>query len=318
MSFSSEVKKEISNIETDECCLKAELYSIFRLRGTLSISNKNFYITFTTTSNPTARRIVYLVKRVYNLKVQILKKEQLQLDKKALFYLVVQNLTKDILVDLDIIDENYNLKSNISLKVTNKDCCKASILRGAFLTKGSINDPATNKYHLEIITKNSNDAEFLISLLKGIHLDAKMIERPKGYVVYLKKAENIADFLKYIGGTNSLFAFEDVRIKKDLNNYINRIMNCDVSNQERAITTANKQLANIKFLEEHHKIIGLTPRLVDAIVLRTTHPEHSLSELSLESADVLGRYISKSGLSHCFKDIDNIVIELKKSKELGN
>jgi DNA-binding protein WhiA len=308
------VKREITTAQVEDCCLKAELYGIIKLRGSLSISNKSFFFTFTTTSNPTARRILYLVKKVYGLRVEILKKEQVQLDKKSLFYLVVQNLTKEILIDLDILNEDYSFNNTVSEKIINKDCCKASVLRAAFLTRGSINDPSKNKYHLEIVTNNEEDAKFLISIIDVFSLTAKMLVRPKGYVVYLKKAENIADFLRLIGASNSLFAFEDIRIKKDLNNYVNRIMNCDVSNQEKALSTASKQLDNIAYLEKNYGIMNLTPRLVDAIVLRTSHPEHSLSELSYASFESIGRFISKSGLSHCFKDIDNLVQEIKKSK----
>lgn len=314
MSFANDVKRELSQIPENDCCLKAELYEIVRLKSSLSLNNQNFKITFTTTSITTARRIVYLIKRLYNVKVEMLKKEQNKLDHKPLYYLIIEEDGREILEDLDLFNPDYSIKDEISDLIIRKDCCKASLLRGAFLTKGSINNPNTGDYHLEITTNNESDALFLVSILENIGIESKTISRPKGEVVYIKKAEDIADFLRLIGASNSLFEFEDSRIKKDLSNYVNRIMNCDVANEQKAIASAARQLENIDFIQKRVGFMNLTPRLMDAIILRTTFPDDSLSQLSESSEETIGHYVSKSGLSHCFKDIDNMVIELKKNK----
>ncbi|NLD27013.1 MAG: DNA-binding protein WhiA [Acholeplasmataceae bacterium] len=317
MSFSSEVKKEIGLIQGEDCCIRAELYELIRLRSMVSISNRNFKITFTTTSLSTSRRIVYLIKKLYNVQVEILQKEQLRLDKKPLYYLVVTEKGKEILMDLDFINPDLTFNENMSTTLFQKECCKASLLRGAFLAKGSINNPISNKYHLEIVLNSQNEADFLKQIMEEIGIEAKTILRAKGVVLYLKRAEHIADFLKFIGAGNSLFTYEDLRIKKDLNNYVNRIMNCDVANEQKAIATASKQLADIAFLEKNYGFINLTPRLMDAVILRTTFPDDSLSQLSENSEETIGRFISKSGLSHCFQDISALVEEVKKNKPLS-
>ncbi|HEY8396193.1 MAG TPA: DNA-binding protein WhiA, partial [Bacilli bacterium] len=100
----------------------------------------------------------------------------------------------------------------------------------------------------------------------------------------------------------------------DLNNYVNRIMNCDVANEQKAIASAAKQLENIKFLEKNYGLMNLTPRLLDAVVLRMTYPDDSLAELSANSEKTIHRYLSKSGLSHCFNDLEKLVEEIKKNK----
>ncbi|HEY8396101.1 MAG TPA: DNA-binding protein WhiA, partial [Bacilli bacterium] len=225
MSFSKEVKKEISLIQNQECCNKAELYALFRFRATLTFSNRNFKIIFSTTSNSTARRIVHLIKSLYGIQVLLLQKERNNLNKKPLYYLVISEKGREILEDLKLIKDGYAYNEEIDASLFEKDCCKASLLRGAFLARGSINDPSKNKYHLELVANNEEEANFLVRVLETINIEAKYIERAKGIVVYVKRAEEIADFLKYIGAINSLFAFEDQRIKKDLNNYVNRIMN---------------------------------------------------------------------------------------------
>ncbi len=314
MSFSREVKKEISLIQNEVCCTKAELYALIRFRSTLSFSNRNFKITFITTSNSTARRIVYLIKRLYDIKVELLQKERKHLDKKPLYYIVITEKGRMVLEDLSLLNPDSTYNQEINPELFQKECCRGSLLRGAFLARGSINDPTKNKYHLEIVANNRQEAEFLIRILTDMHIEAKVVSRQKGEVVYLKKAENIADFLKFIGAGTSLFAFEDLRIKKDLNNYVNRIMNCDVANEQKAIASAAKQLNNIAYLEKHYGLMNLTSRLLDAVILRTTFPDDSLSQLSDNSLSTINRHLSKSGLSHCFKDIERLVEELKKNK----
>ena len=160
-----------------------------------------------------------------------------------------------------------------------------------------------------------NDAEVVRNILEDVMVYPKIIESKNVYKLYLKKAEQIRDFLNYIGAINNLFAFEDSRIKRDYNNYVNRIINCDIANEEKVIKNAKKQIEQIKYLQKHYGFSHLTPRLMDAVILRNTFPDYSLSGLSDESFETLGRYISKSGLSHCFKDIEKLYLDIKAKKE---
>jgi len=312
MSYASEVKKELSSIKVDNCCLRAELYQIIRLQSSLILNNQNFKITLHTTSLAIARRIVFLIKSIYSVNVGILKKTRISLDKKALYYLVIEDRAIEIFKDLDLLDSDYNFKKSISENIIKKECCKAALIRASFLIKGSVNDPRTNNYHLELTLKTKEEANIIKTILEKIGISSKIIARKKGIVLYLKKAEHIGDFLGFIGATNSRFAFEDFRIKKDLSNYVNRIINCDVSNEQKAIISAKKQIENIEKIEKNIGFLNIAPRLMNAIILRTSNPEDSLAELSEKSEDLVGKYISKSGLSHCFRDISNIAEKIKK------
>ena len=183
------------------------------------------------------------------------------------------------------------------------------------MVRGSLNDPKKSNYHLEIVAMNQNDADFLIKILGDVGIVGKSIVRSKGVVVYLKKAEQIADFLRYIGATNSLFYFEDERIRRDYSNYANRTINCDIANEEKAITTAARQLKDIAYIENNYGLLNLSERLTDAVLLRNKYPDDSLSKLSEKSEELIGKYISKTGLSHCFKDIERMCIQIKKDKK---
>lgn len=312
MSFASEVKKELTGIKIDECCLRAELQQVVRLRSNIILNNKNFKITLSTTNLTIARRIIFLIKSIYSINVGLLKKERESLDKKALYYLVIEEQGLQILKDLELIDEHYNLIDKIANQFLAKDCCKSAIVRASFLIRGSINDPRTNNYHLELTLNNYDEAKTIQDILDELGIYSKFIERKKGIVLYLKKSEHIGDFLGFIGATNSRFAFEDFRIKKDLSNYVNRIMNCDVANEQKAMSSAKKQIEDIEIIEKRLGFLNLSARLMNAVILRTSHPEDSLAQLSEKSYDDLGRYISKSGLSHCFHDLSDIAEELKK------
>lgn len=312
MSFANEVKKELSAVKVEDCCLRAELHQMIRLRASIMLNNKNFKITLTTTALAIARRIIYLIKSIYNVNVSMLKKDRDSLDKKSLYYLVIEEKGLEVLKDLELIDEQYNLKHSIANKFLENECCKAAIIRASFLMKGSINDPRTNNYHLELTVNNEEEANLIISILNEVGIDSKTIQRKKGLVLYIKKAEHIGDFLGFIGAMNTRFAFEDFRIKKDLSNYVNRIMNCDVANEQKAINTARKQIEDIETIEKNLGFLNISPRLMNAIILRTTFPEDSLSQLSDKSEETVGRYISKSGLSHCFRDIGSIAEKIKK------
>lgn len=314
MSFSSEVKKELANIEADNCCVKAELYGIIKYKATLKLSQAGLGFEIITTSNVVARRIVQLFKKVYNSEIDIYTAKRTKLDYKTKYILNINNNCFDILKDLKIMNDDYSLNEQINYEILKKDCCKGALLRGLFLVQGSINNPETDNYHLEVILNNIEDVNYITNILKDVNIQPKMIERSKGYVVYLKKSEQIGDFLNYIGAVNNLFQFEDKRIKKDYNNYVNRIINCDIANEQKAMNSARIQLENIKFLTENQGLVNLTQRLTDAILLRTTYPDYSLSELSSVSEDVIGKYITKSGLSHCFKDIEILCEEIKGKK----
>lgn len=314
MSFARDLKNELLTLELDDCCLKAQLSAIITSGADILYSNKRYKIEYRTTNLSLTRFIISALKRLYMVNAEILIKERNQLDYRKVYYVVVVDEQAKILQDLGIIDESYKIKKAIPTHLFSCDGCKNAYLRGAFLARGSINDPQKSNYHLEIITKDKYEADFLKSILENYHLKPKVILRSKGYVLYLKRSENIGDLLRLLGATTSLFDFEDARIKRDLSNSINRIINCDLANTNRTIQSAQKQLANIKIIEEHVGYEKLSTRLMEAIILRTTHPDYSLTELSEVSEEILGRYVSKSALNHCFRSIDDLAKKIKRDK----
>ena len=307
MSFASDLKKDIVNYDFKDASLKAELYGILKLKSELTISKNKLSIMIKTTSLNLSRRIIYIIKRLYHIDIEILSKARLNLDKKNVYILLIKDDIEAMLKDLDIMDDDYHFIEGIS---TIYDDSYEDVIRGMYLANGSVNDP--NKlYHLEIACKEPSEAKYIIDKIAPLGLDGKVIERRSKYVFYLKKGEQIGDFLKLLGATNSLFEFENARIKRDLNNVVNRVINCDIHNSTKTKESCDRQLEDIKIIKKYMGFDNLSIRLMEAITLRVKNPDSSLQELSDVSEEVVGRYISKSGISHCMKDLELIADTLK-------
>jgi DNA-binding protein WhiA len=306
MSFTQDVKKEIANLKVDDQFLKSELYGILKLKTELVIRNKKLVYEIKTNLLAIVRRITSIIKHLYKANVEVIEKERKNLDQQNIFIVIIDDKCKEILLDLSIIDEEYNFIEDIS-----EEFIPDAVIRGFFLAKGSINDPKSSRYHLEFACNTLFEATYLIKQFNEFGIYSKLTTRRGSYIVYVKKAEQIGDVLKVIGSTNCMFEFENERIKRDLNNVVNRIINCDMANGIKTHQTAMKQLEQIEYIEKTEGFESLSIRLMEAVTLRTKNPDASLQELSDISEEIIGRYISKSGLSHCFKDLELHYLTLK-------
>ena len=192
---------------------------------------------------------------------------------------------------------------------------KIAFLQGAFLACGNISNPQTSGYHLEFICNNTAMAKTIQRLLNDFNLNAKIVERGYKYIVYLKSSDSISDLLRLFKATSALFFFEDVRIYRDHKNMVNRLNNCEISNQTRSIETGMKQLETIKFIKEHdlEDLFDENTRIV--LEAREKYPESSLSELAEIITLEYNYKIGKSGVNHHFIKISNLVKRYKENNE---
>src|SRR3954464_218816 len=249
MSFASETKKELTNLEVKDCCGRAELSALIQINGSLSFTNKKLAVDVQTENAAIARRIYTLMKRYYPVTVELLVRKKMRLKKNNVYIVRLVDHARRILEDLGIIGEGFEFVTEICPKLIMKKCCQKSYLRGAFLAGGSVNNPETSSYHLEIFSFYKEHSEALVDLMNKYQLNAKSIERKKGYIAYLKEAEKISDFLGLIGAHVSLMKFEDVRILRDMRNSVNRLVNCETANLNKIIGAAQRQVENIKFIQ---------------------------------------------------------------------
>jgi cell division protein WhiA len=308
MSFASETKKELTNLEVKDCCARAELSALIRMNGSLSFSNRHLVVDVQTENAAIARRIYTLLKKMYDLQVELLVRKKMKLKKNNVYIVRFAEKAKEVLTDLNIIEDGFSMVQNISESLIEKKCCKRSYLRGAFLAGGSVNNPETSSYHLEIssLYKEHNDA--LCELMNSFGLKSKTLERKKGFITYLKEAEKISEFLNIIGGHNALLKFEDIRIVRDMRNSVNRLVNCETANLNKTIGASLRQVENIRYIENTVGLDVLPDKLREIARLRVEYQDVTLKELG---DMVTGAKISKSGINHRLRKIDEIAEKLR-------
>jgi cell division protein WhiA len=308
MSFASETKKELTNIDPKDCCSKSELSALIRMNGSLSFSNRKVVVDIQTENAAIARRIYTLIKRNYTVQVELLVRKKMRLKKNNVYIVRLAEGASTILDDLKILSEGFVFTHDIAKELVKKKCCKRSYLRGAFLAGGSVNNPETSSYHLEIASlyKEHNDA--LCELMNTFGLNSKTLERKKGFITYLKEAEKITEFLNIIGAHSALLRFEDIRIVRDMRNSVNRLVNCETANLNKTIGAALRQVENIKYIEQTVGLQILPDKLREIAELRVAYQDVTLKELG---EMVSGGNISKSGINHRLRKIDEIAEKLK-------
>jgi cell division protein WhiA len=314
MSFASVTKKELTNLEVKGCCSKAELSALIRMNGSLSFSNRELIVDIQTENAAIARRIYTLIKMNYQIQVELLVRKKMRLKKNNVYIVRLKESAKEILEDLKIIAEGFSFIQDISGDLIKKKCCKRSYLRGAFLAGGSVNNPETSSYHLEIASMYQEHNQSLCELMNKFGLNSKTLERKKGFITYLKEAEKITEFLNIVGAHNSLLRFEDIRIVRDMRNSVNRLVNCETANLNKTIGAALRQVENIKFIENSVGLEVLPGKLREIAELRVAYQDVTLKELG---EMVSGGTISKSGINHRLRKIDEIADKLRAGETIG-
>lgn len=311
MSFAAEIKKELTSIEVDSCCTFAELSALIRMNGVISVSKQEYLLDVQTENAAIARRIYTLIKSQYDLPVELLVRRKMKLKKNNVYIVRMKEDVRKLLSDLDILQEPYTFVRSISPIYIKKSCCKKSYLRGAFLAGGSINNPETSSYHLEISNFYQEHNDALCELLNKFNLRARKLERKNGFIAYIKEAEKITEFLNIIGAHNALFKFEDVRIVRDMRNSVNRLVNCETANLNKTIGAAFRQVENIKLIDRTVGLDALPDKLKEIAELRVQHEDISLKELG---ELVSTGKISKSGVNHRLKKIDEYADKLRNGE----
>nr|WP_153653860.1 MULTISPECIES: DNA-binding protein WhiA [Mammaliicoccus] len=306
------MKNELTRIEVDDCCAKAELSALIRMNGNLSISNQQFVINVQTENAAIARRIFSLIKKCFGVEVELLVRKKMKLKKNNIYISRIKVKAKEILDELGILQDGM-FKHEIDKDILQKDCCKRSYLRGAFLAGGSVNNPETSSYHLEIFSLYEEHSADLTALMNQYDLNAKLLERKKGFISYLKEAEKISDFLSLIGGYQALLKFEDVRIIRDMRNSVNRLVNCETANLNKTVSAAMKQVESIQLIDKEIGIDNLPDRLREVARLRIDNQDVSIKELG---EMVSTGKISKSGINHRLRKLNEMADKIRNGETI--
>lgn len=313
MSFSSEIKQEVAYNELKNCCGRAELSALIQLTSSLTISNRQLQLVVRSENPTTVKRVVTLLKKNYGVKTELTVVQKTNLRKNNIYTVDVIADGREILEDLGLYSAK-GLLPHPSYTIVTKECCSRAYLAGAFLAYGSCNSPSKSAYHLEIALNEIEHAEFIVKLISRFGIEARIAKRRSRYIVYIKKAESIADFLRMIGANESLMNFENSRISRDFKNSFIRLDNCDIANEVKSLNAARAQVANMERIIASDKYDDLDRKLKEIVDLRMKYQEHTLIELCEEYSRAYGQTISKSGLKHRLNKIESIAEDLKNGE----
>lgn len=286
MSFSSDVKTELCRTGLDRpCCARAEAYGALLYCNTFSAQE----VRVITESGSFAGRLPVLLDRAFGLAFDRLPSRD---EQKYIFQITSAGKIGRI-IDTFGFDSRQSPVLHINFGLLEEDCCRAAFLRGAFLSGGSVTEPA-KRYHLELATSHTQASRELLALLADMGCRPKQTVRGGWQVTYFKSSGQIEDLLTLMGAPLSAMELMNTRAEKELRNGVNRRVNCEAANLDKAVDAAQEQLRAIRRLYELGRVEGLSAPLKETIVLREMYPELTLSQL----AEEFDPPITKSCLNH--------------------
>lgn len=299
MSFSSEVKNELTSLVSSNCCYKAETFAML-------IFGRSFRpaeISLMTESKNVAEHYCASVRYFTGVTPSVQCSE-------AGNYKVTVSDRADRMKILDFFGytgKELALRINLAnLEQTNEDCCSRAFLRGAFLVCGSVTDPEKD-YHIEFSVAKAKLCDDLMQIIGDLGIKAKKIIRNNSYVVYSKEAETVEYFIGTMGANKAFLQVMQTRAVKDIKNQINRRSNFESANMSRSIEAGLKQVSLIESILKKITLDDMTDDLSALCSLRLENPDLSLDELG----KLMNPPLSRSAVSRRFKKLEKIASELE-------
>lgn len=298
VSFSSGVKAEICrSFPQKQCCALAECFGILLFCNSFGADG----IRIITESREFAQSLPKLFKRAFDVDFDSF--PSLAAPGKLAFQIFDPDKIRRIMSAFGF-DPSDTLSLHLNLPIVEEECCKGAFLRGAFLSGGSVTDPAKG-YHLEITTGHQSVSRETYALMQDVlGFYPKAASRSGSQVLYLKQSDKISDFLAYLGAPIASMGIMEAKLEKELNNKVNRRCNCDDANTSKVVEAAQEQISAIRVLRERGVLEQLPGKLLQAAIAREENPESSLTEL----AAMMEPPITKPAMNHRLKKL----VELSK------
>ena len=306
LTFSEIVKDEICHLDFDDTSSKYLLISFFINNSEFIINNEKYYIVVT---HHLAN--IRLLKSLLNKLDSNLKTNTIQSNLKT-----ASNKTKWAL-KINNIDEIDKLLNNFQYKLEKmNDEEKRCFFIGAFLSGGSVSfSQNKSNYHFEIRSRNNNYLETLKKILFEFNINSNILKYRNQYKLYFKKSEAISDALKLLGAIDSLYKYEDFRIQRDFSNSLQRINNLDVSNINKTIIAASKQIKWIQTIKNKNMFDNLDDRSKAFADVRMANREASLETISRILKEKYNFNISRTSLNHIVRKIKEIYLRVSTNND---
>ena len=237
-------------------------------------------------------------------------KERFELSTKELNEHILKDLGM-LFVDSEGLTEISDLGDKAYLK--NQEEMKA-FLTGLFLGSGSLSVPCetegkrTYGYHFELNMQTKNQADLVAEVFSNFDIFPKIVERGEEFIVYLKNSDFICDALSLFGASKTVLDLLNKKVDRDMNNLMNRQVNCISANLDKTVNASIKQIKAIEIIQNTIGLENLPETLCETALLRLGNPEASLNDL----LSLMETKISKGALAQRFEKI------IKLSNELGD
>ena len=316
MSFTSDVKGELARLPAGEaCCARSELISALLCSGGIAWRGRGRYaVTITATDAPIVRRFFALLKKHWGITGEIRTLSGDALHSQTRYQLAVpQEEGQGLLESLALLDETalFGVRQEPPASTVRYSCCRKAFVRAAFMMCGEINPPERG-YHIEIAAPKAEIAQYLAEQLNYFGINVKITCRKSKFVVYLKQAEAVSDMLTLMGAPRAMLSMENVRVAREVRNRVNRQMNCDASNINRAVNAAEAQIRDILYIDRELGLEKLPGTLREMALVRANNPETALSELG----ELLDPPIGKSGVNARLRRLADIAERLRSGEEI--
>ena len=317
MSFASDTRAEIAReIPAQICCARSEFAAALLAAGGIAFHGKDRYsLALVTEDAPVARHFFALLKRHFGVSCEIRTLRAGNLNARVRYQVIVPDAdVRMLLGEMRLLDPAFlfGIRTSPAEELFKYSCCRTAFLRGAFLMCGAVSNP-DKEYHLEFASPNEDFAKSVLTMLEYCDISAKNINRKTKNVVYLKSGEQISNALGVLGASNAVLTFENVRVKKDVRNHINRQINCDTSNINRLVQSAEAKLKDIRYIEEQIGLEKLPTGLRAVAEARVNYPDASLAGLG----DLLTPPLSKSGVNSRLRKLSEIADKLRRGEDTG-
>ena len=291
-SFASDVKNALSRTDAErDCCQTAELAALLRMGASMVTDGEHgLGLRFEAASAAVARRVIRLLRTMdaaIETSVAMERTPQLR-RRKYIVHIAAGEGVTPLLTRLGFLAGGEALRAGTDVQLLRRKCCRAAYLRGAFLGGGSVNRPEA---------RSAAMGRALFALLRRLHFPVGLTDRHDTYVVYLKEGDAVMDFLALIGAEEAAEEIEVARNLKEVRAQVNRLVNVETANLQRAVDAAADQLAAIERLAATGRLANLSEDLRETAEMRRAHPEITMAELAALC------HISKSGMSHRLRKI---------------
>lgn len=313
-SFAGIVKEEITSKPFSDERLLATFAAFAKMNGRFIRNKEGTRLTLTTEYSKIAKFMYGIVLKLFKIHTKFAYTHTLRFNKILKYQVVIDQGVDTILeaVNLGFVEEEDNylnkLKSNDAI---------AGYLTGLFLASGSVNHPESSHYHLEMSAPDESYLKAVLAMvprLKGVAFDFKLASRRNLAILYLKRSDQIANFLILMGATDATLEYENIRVARDYANSDHRWQICETANMKKTVEAAESQRQDLLLIK---KVVGLealpTQKMVLLAKLRLKHDASSLLELAEMLSDQLGKPVSKSNINHLFRAIKTIAQDLRKA-----